>query len=120
MTDDRARIAAELYADRRERDRIFGDARDGFGEPGWDMLLRLYVAEAGGRAPCEDALLSDAGVERALAEPFLLWLCSFGLCEVGGGEDPARRTVRLQERGRAMMELYLDRRQAPAAPTKHG
>lgn len=36
-------LASALIAERRQRDAIFGEQM--FGEPGWDMLLDLYVAQ---------------------------------------------------------------------------
>ena len=42
-------IARELYAQRRLRDRMFNGIVP-LGEPGWDMLLDLFIAHQEGRA----------------------------------------------------------------------
>ena len=52
---DRARA---LLAQRRARDAVAGSLIDMFGEPGWDILLTLFVAHHEGR-PVERAALTD-------------------------------------------------------------
>ena len=104
MRGERARRAAQLYASRRQRDRVFVSVDGGFGEPAWDMLLILYIMDAGGRQATIRELLAAAPVERQIAEPYIGWLVSRGLAAFGEG----RETVRLLEAGREMMDAYLD------------
>jgi len=101
---DRARIAAQMYAARRERDAAFEGIEGGFGEPAWDMLLVLYVADAEGRVATRDELIVAANVETAIAEPYIGWMISQGLAtrdDTGG--------IRLRDPGRAKMDAYFDR-----------
>lgn len=110
MTADRAQLAARLYADRRDRDEVFGGASAGFGEPAWDMLLQLYVFEAAGRRCTSADLISAAGVEAALAAPFLRWLTTYGLIRVSAGIGPEDAEVQFEPVGRTRLEAFLDRR----------
>lgn len=101
---ERARIAAEMYAARRERDAAFVGIEGGFGEPAWDMLLLLYVADAEGRAATRAELITAANVEEAIAVPYIGWMISQALA----AEDDTG-AIRLREPGRAKMDAYLDR-----------
>ncbi len=101
---ERARLAAEMYAARRERDAAFAGIEDGFGEPAWDMLLLLYIADAEGRAATRAELINAASVEVAIAEPYIGWMISQALA----AEDETG-AIRLREPGRAKMNAYLDR-----------
>lgn len=101
---ERARIAAEMYAARRERDAAFAGIEDGFGEPAWDMLLLLYVADAEGRAATRAELIAGTNVEPSIAERYILWLISQALAAEGDAG-----AVRLHDPGRAKMDAYLDR-----------
>jgi len=106
MRAQRARLAADLYASRRDRDRIFVSVDGGFGEPAWDMLLILYIMDAGGRAATTNELLAAPNVPRDIAAPYIGWLVSKGLAAFGEVDG----TVVLLEAGREMMDAYLDRR----------
>lgn len=101
---ERARIAAEMYAARRERDAAFAGIEDGFGEPAWDMLLLLYVADAEGRAAPRAELIAGTNVEASIAERYITWMTSQALA----AEDDAG-AVRLREPGRVKMDAYFDR-----------
>jgi hypothetical protein len=115
MKKDRAQLAAELYAARRERDKIFGPARTGFGEPGWDMLLRLYVADAAQQEIPLTELVRSAGVEPEIATPYVHWMVSVGLASTSGDDDPFGPLVALQAGGRTLMDRYLDSQGAGSA-----
>lgn len=110
MTRHRALIAAQLYADRRDRDEVFGGASVGFGEPAWDMLLQLYIFDEAGRRCTSADLIDAAGVEAALAAPFLRWLATYGLIRVSDGSGPEDSDVQLEPVGRTRLEAFLDRR----------
>lgn len=88
--------AAQLYASRRARDEMFGFDRDGFGEPGWDMLLALA---AWGPMTAVDLADKASGPN---AETYIAWLISRRLI-TGDGE-----TISLGDRGRAMLTAYLE------------
>ena len=60
-------MAAQLYASRRQRDRVFVSVDGGFGEPAWDMLLILYIMDAGGRQATIRELLAARGWEQRAA-----------------------------------------------------
>ncbi|MDR6144971.1 hypothetical protein QE363_000764 [Sphingomonas sp. SORGH_AS870] len=106
MRAERKRLAAEIFVSRRDRDAAFASVEGGFGEPAWDMLLLLYLADSEGGSATHQELLFAAHVERDLAEPYIGWLVSKGLAAFGEVEG----TIRLLEAGRNMMDRYLDRR----------
>ncbi|WP_394662277.1 hypothetical protein [uncultured Sphingomonas sp.] len=106
MRGERARMAADIFASRRDRDAAFVGLEGGFGEPAWDMLLVLYITDAVGRCATRQELLVAANVEHAIAEPYIGWLISQGLA--GFGEEDG--TIRLLDAGRVMMDAYLDLR----------
>lgn len=110
MTDARAQLASQLYADRRDRDLIFGTAaKAGFGEPAWDMLLALYTMEANGDQCSGEDLIAAAGVEADIAVRYLQWMVSYGLMRVSDGEFAQFGKVQLEAVGRSRLEAFLDR-----------
>lgn len=70
----RAKQIVEL---RRQRAQRFGKAM--FGEPGWDMLLALYIGERHGGAQTIAHLTRFSGLSPALAERWLNVLLAEGL-----------------------------------------
>jgi hypothetical protein len=108
MKKERAQLAAELYAARRERDKIFGPARTGFGEPGWDMLLRLYVADAAQQEIPLAELVRAAGIEAEIATPYVQWMVSVGIAVMTDDGEAPGPMVALQAAGRTLMDRYLD------------
>lgn len=106
MRGERARLAADIFASRRDRDAAFVGHASGFGEPAWDMMLVLYITDAVGRGATRQELLIAANVEREIAEPYIGWLIAHGLASDDGDDG----TVRLLDAGREMMDAYLDRR----------
>ncbi len=106
MRGERARLAADIFTSRRDRDNAFVSVDGGFGEPAWDMLLILYIMDAGGRVATTRELLAAPNVPRDIAEPYIGWLISQGLAAFGEQDG----TVRLLDAGRAMMDAYLDKR----------
>lgn len=103
---ERKRLAAEIFISRRDRDAAFPGMEGGFGEPAWDMLLVLYIADAEGGALPTKELLRAAHVESEIAQPYVTWLIAKGLA--GYVDDTG--IVRLLDAGREMMDGYLDRR----------
>ena len=106
IRSERVRLAADIYASRRTRDEVFTDLLGGFGEPAWDMLLALYIAEHSGLTQTASELVKATQVETETAAPYILWMKSQGLVDIDGDE------VRLREAGRKRMDAYLDRQGA--------
>lgn len=102
-----ANLARNIYSARRKRGRAFG--HEGlFGEPAWDMLLDLYVAEAEGtRLPVTSACIG-AAVPTTTALRWLNILESHQLIARKADPYDARRTyVRISSQGRRMVEEVL-------------
>lgn len=101
-------LARKTYALRRKRASIFGNP-DLFGEPAWDILLDLYIAQGEGK----DVSVSSACIGSA-APPTtgLRWLgvlAQEGL--VVRENDPAdhrRVLVRLTAAGQAAMDRFFE------------
>jgi hypothetical protein len=99
-------LAEELYRDRRRRARHFPTRL--LGEPGWDMLLDLYVAAWRGQpvSVSNACLAADAPASTALR--WLHHLAVEGLVERLADETDARRHyVRLTDRGMKRMTDYF-------------
>lgn len=101
-------LARKAYALRRKRQTIFGNP-DLFGEPAWDILLDLFIAQAEGK----NVSVSSACIGSASpATTGLRWLgvlADEGL--VVRENDPAdhrRVLVRLTPAGTAAMERFFD------------
>ncbi|APX64583.1 hypothetical protein AV944_00525 [Sphingomonas sp. LK11] len=106
MPGERARLAANIFASRRTRDEVFTDLLGGFGEPAWDMLLVLYIADYAGTTQSASDLVEATRVEAPTAKPYIGWLMSQGLVKVDDDD------VTLTDEGRKRMDAYLDRRGA--------
>jgi DNA-binding MarR family transcriptional regulator len=70
------RLARRHLAERRLRDAAFG--AELFGEPAWDILLTLFIAQADGRRLCVTRLCGEIPVPNTTA---LRWV--FALTEKG-------------------------------------
>lgn len=101
------RIAASLYGLRRKRDAASG--RKGlFGEPGWDILLDLYIAECRRTEIQVSSVCLDAGVPSTTILRWIARLEREGLIyRVADNADARRRYVRLTDEGRTMMRAVL-------------
>lgn len=100
--DDVERAYA-LLAQRRERDAAAGPLAELFGEPGWDILLTLYIAFEEGRT-MRPADISQAVVVRpAVLTRWLKVLHTRGLSwsEVGDDDEPA--AISLTQKGMALV-----------------
>jgi DNA-binding MarR family transcriptional regulator len=99
-------IAAAMQAMRRRRDSLFG--RDLFGEPAWDILLDLYLAEKSGRPLALSTVGSLAGVPQTTAFRWMTQLLERGFIVREADPNDARRgLIRLSERGHALLEELL-------------
>jgi len=86
---DRARA---LLAQRRSRDAAAGALAELFGEPGWDILLTLFVAYEEGRPMTSGPLLAATGVRAAVGRRWLQVMQARGLIRwdaTGGRDDSA-------------------------------
>ncbi|MET1756336.1 MarR family transcriptional regulator [Novosphingobium sp. RD2P27] len=99
-------LATRLYRFRRQRDRLFGSI---FGEPGWDILLDLFIMEAAGkRVPVSSACLAS-GVSHSTALRQIDEMVRYGLVFRERDEVDKRRTyVWLTDTGLARMGAALE------------
>lgn len=100
--------AKALYAARRRRERIFGANGELFGDPCWDILLDLYVAEHEPRT----VSISSACIAACVAQTTALrWIASLegrGLLERKNDPQDGRRSyLRLTAVGLRLMEEAL-------------
>lgn len=112
-----AAIAREEYDARRRRDQLLGV--DLSAEPGWDMLLDLYVEHDRGQ-PVELARLhATLPVALTTALRWIGLLIDAGLVKQRRAEDNRDRIeLELTTRGTETLEAYLrDRLERRAAPT---
>ncbi|MFM5918504.1 MAG: MarR family transcriptional regulator [Novosphingobium sp.] len=102
------RAAQIAYDLRRQRAKIFQDPAL-FGEPAWDMLLDLYIADLKGKAlSVTDACIGSA-VPSTTALRWIAIIQEAGL--VAREEDPkdARRFyLHLTDKGSSLMQAYFD------------
>ena len=91
---DPVRMAAIIYADRRRREKLWGEGL--FGEPAWDMMLELYVAAGQGNALSTKAVTMGSAVPPTTA---LRWL------ETMEKENVIRRFADPGDRRRMCVEL---------------
>lgn len=104
---ERLRLAVSLYELRRRRDAASG--RKGlFGEPGWDILLDLYIAECRRTELQVSSVCLDSGVPSTTILRWIARLEDEGLVyRVADNADARRRYVRLTDQGRGMMHAVL-------------
>ncbi|GAA0328886.1 hypothetical protein GCM10009087_43880 [Sphingomonas oligophenolica] len=94
--------ARAVYRARRQRDAAFGKDMDLFGEPAWDILLDLLVADADGRRISITSASGAANVPPTTALRMIAILEERGLIERSDDPCDRRRSwVTLTDRGRA-------------------
>jgi DNA-binding MarR family transcriptional regulator len=97
--------ARQVLAHRRKRLEIFG--RELFGEPAWDMLLLLYIAEATQRYTIGQ-LAQASGAPRSTGTRWIDDLEQRGLVEKDQHPTDGRTAfVKLSKKGKDALELYL-------------
>lgn len=101
-------LAREHYQSRRRRDKIFG-SEGLFGEPGWDILLDLFIAAKEGRRISVMSACIGAAVPSTTALRWISALEREGLLLRQDDPNDARRTyVDLSPRGyMAMVEYFI-------------
>lgn len=104
---DLLRIATALYTLRRRRDAVVG-RRGLFGEPGWDILLDLYIADRRRTDVQVSSVCLDAGVP---STTILRWIARLEaknlIFRTADASDARRRYVRLTDEGRETMRQIL-------------
>lgn len=99
--------ARAIYSMRRRRDAAF-NGRDLLGEPGWDILLDLYIGECEGTRIQVSSVCLDAGIPSTTILRWLARLEREGLIYRSADTiDGRRRFVRLTDDGRALMTAAL-------------
>lgn len=105
----RTLLAKQLYDQRRDRNRMFGELADGFGEPAWDVLLVLYIGHSGGTVIETGPLLTATDVEEGTVATYVRWLIGHGLAETSRPAEPLSGRITLTAAGVELMDAYLDR-----------
>ena len=104
--DDIVATARRLYRFRRRRDSVLGSYL--FGEPAWDLLLELFIAEADERRVSISNACVAAAVPSTTAIRWIKELESHKLVRREDDPDDARRTyVRLTGAGRTALKRLL-------------
>jgi hypothetical protein len=93
---DRARA---LLAQRRSRDAAAGSYAELFGEPGWDILLILFVAYEENRTMASGPLLAEAGIRAAVGRRWLQVMQARGLIRWDAMESRDTAAVALTDEG---------------------
>lgn len=105
---DRLRLALSLYGLRRKRDAASG-RKSLFGEPGWDILLDLFIAECRKIDIQVSSVCLDSGVPSTTILRWIARLEREGLIyRKADSADARRRYVCLTEDGRTMMHTVLE------------
>ncbi len=97
---DRARA---LLAQRRARDTAAGDHAELFGEPGWDILLTLFVAYEEGHALPAATLATGSGLRPGVLERWLKVLQARELIRPIEPQGTASATLSLTDKGMALV-----------------
>lgn len=101
-------LARKAYALRRKRAAIFGNP-DLFGEPAWDILLDLFIAQGEGKPVSVSSACIGSAAPATTGLRWLGVLADEGLVvRENDPEDHRRVLVRLTPAGRAAMERFFD------------
>ena len=101
-------MARRTYALRRKRAAIFGNAEI-FGEPAWDIMLDLFVAEGEGKSVSVSSACIGSAAPATTGLRWLGVLAEEGLIvRENDPEDHRRVMVRLSPTGRAAMERFFE------------
>ena len=98
--------AKDMYKERMDRRRFFSP--DLFGEPAWDILLDLYIAEKENEPVSVSAACLGAQVPMTTALRYLKLLEEQGLiAREPDARDGRRHHVRISDKGYAQMTAYI-------------
>jgi len=104
ISPDAARAALASSRLRIRRRRFFGESL--FGDPAWDMLTELCLAEADGSPQAQTTLALATSVPQSTALRWVDALVAQGwIIRFADRADPSRDLVRLSDKGRRSMEL---------------
>ena len=104
---DRRGFARRVLRVRQQRNAILGG--DAFRDPAWDMLLDLYVQDAGSAGTMISALCIASGVPQTTALRHIYRLEQLGLVRTTDHPTDLRRTmVSLSDDARPRVERLLD------------
>jgi hypothetical protein len=107
-------LARRTYALRRKREAIFGNP-DLFGEPAWDILLDLFIAQGEGKPVSVSSACIGSAAPATTGLRWLGVLADQGLIlRENDPEDQRRVLVRLTPRGLAALERFFDEVEAGA------
>lgn len=105
-------LARRIYASRRQRGVIFGN-EELFGEPAWDILLDLYIAQAEGKTVSVSSACIGSAAPPTTGLRWLGVLAEQGLVLREHDPDDQRRVlVRLTEKGTEAMDAYFSATEA--------
>jgi hypothetical protein len=96
--------AEALYVGRRLRDSLFTD--DLFGEPAWDILLSVFLAQREGHADTHK-VLRECNVPRRTGMRYVALLIDYGLLVSRSGDDEPMR-VALSTNGMRTMRQFFE------------
>ncbi len=100
--------ARKLYAERRRREKHFGNGGVLFGEPGWDILLDLFIAYEKGKSQSVSTTCIGACVPQTTGLRWIALLEREGLVHSWHGERDGRyRMLGLTPAGVEKMVRYL-------------
>lgn len=108
--EDTAGTLAEAFLKfRRARGNVL--PRDMFGEPAWDLLLELFIADSRGRRITARQVQADSSVSPKVMSRWLIFLTSEGLI-VGDGTGNLDDALTLSADGIGRMEQVLEHARA--------
>lgn len=100
-------LAYRLRDMRDARDAVFGRL---FADPGWDLLIALYIADLEGRTSGQSALIRATRLSPAVGMRWLARLEEEGFVETITTPAVRRgRAVSLTDKGKAMIVAALER-----------
>jgi DNA-binding MarR family transcriptional regulator len=103
---DTVSFAQQLFSERRKREKHF--EADHFGEPQWDIMLDLFIAEKGGNRISVSSACIGACVPPTTALRHIVWLTEQGHLERIPDENDSRRVyIKLSADMMERMERYL-------------
>ncbi len=100
--------AERLYRERRRRDARMGGTTELFGEPSWDMLLDLFIAQGRARPVSVSSACIASSTPQSTALRYVKLLEKMGLIRrAKDPQDGRRQYLELTDLGFSSMEAYL-------------